>query len=58
VLSLSSNNLTGDISSVLSELSSKIVAISLSDNRFKGVLGDSFCHLDNLGELVSYGQNC
>lgn len=57
MLSLSSNNLTGDISNALSNVTTKIVTISLSDNLLEGTLGDSFCQLSNLGELFSDGHD-
>jgi hypothetical protein len=57
VFSSSSNNLTGDVSHVLSKIGSKIVTLSLADNLLEGSLGDSFCHLLNLGELLLQGKN-
>jgi hypothetical protein len=38
-------------------VTTKIVTISLSDNLLEGTLGDSFCHLFNLGELLSDGHD-
>jgi hypothetical protein len=50
VLSLASNRLVGSISGILNPLGAKLTELSLSNNHLSGTIGESLCHLVNLGE--------